>query len=218
MDVLSALSVRPDALIRSRNVPAVALSARLGQPNLYQFLRDAGIAHLASEHHYGLSLALGGGEVTMEETAALYAMLANGGNLASAASSADRSRKCRHANSCRSRRPLMTTAMLQQNPRPDDQAVRTSGNVHVAWKTGTSWGFRDAWTAGIFGHYVLVVWVGNFDSSSNPAFVGIQVRRAPVLPYLRRASLGRPEDDRSNPPAAAGRDTGSRLRRLRRSA
>jgi penicillin-binding protein 1C len=64
--------------------------------------------------------------------------------------------------------------MLQENPRPDDQTVRTRGNLHVAWKTGTSWGFRDAWTAGIFGHYVLVVWVGNFDSSSNPAFVGIQ--------------------------------------------
>jgi len=42
------------------------------------------------------------------------------------------------------------------------------------WKTGTSWGFRDAWTAGIFGSYVLVVWVGNFDGSSNPAFVGVQ--------------------------------------------
>ncbi|HWW79721.1 MAG TPA: penicillin-binding protein 1C, partial [Steroidobacteraceae bacterium] len=70
-----------EALIRSRNVPAVALSARLAQPNFYQFLRDAGIAHMASEHHYGLSLALGGGEVTMEETAALYAMLANGGML-----------------------------------------------------------------------------------------------------------------------------------------
>src|SRR5581483_6369080 len=70
-----------EALIRSRNVPAVALAARLAQPSLYQFLRDAGISHMASEQHYGLSLALGGGEVTMEETAALYAMLANGGML-----------------------------------------------------------------------------------------------------------------------------------------
>ncbi len=60
-------------------MPAVALSARLAQPSLYHFLRDAGIAHMASAQHYGLSLALGGGEVTMEETAALYAMLANGG-------------------------------------------------------------------------------------------------------------------------------------------
>jgi penicillin-binding protein 1C len=162
-----------EALVRSRNVPAVALSARLAQPNFYQFLRDAGIAHMASEHHYGLSLALGGGEVTMEETAALYAMLANGGML----------HPLRHRVADREtvgtqllseQAAFLTTAMLQENPRPDAQTVRTRGNLHVAWKTGTSWGFRDAWTAGIFGHYVLVIWVGNFDSTSNPAFVGIQ--------------------------------------------
>ena len=162
-----------EALVRSRNVPAVALSARLAQPSFYQFLRDAGIAHMSSEHHYGLALALGGGEVTMEETAALYAMLANGGML----------HPLRHRESDRAtvgtqlvseQAAFMSIAMLQENPRPDDQAVRNPGNVHVAWKTGTSWGFRDAWTAGIFGHYVLVVWVGNFDSTSNPAFVGIQ--------------------------------------------
>src|SRR5437764_15007133 len=50
----------------------------------------------------------------------------------------------------------------------DAQPVR----LPVYWKTGTSWAFRDAWTAGIFGPYVLVVWVGNFDGSGNPAFVG----------------------------------------------
>jgi penicillin-binding protein 1C len=43
----------------------------------------------------------------------------------------------------------------------------------VAWKTGTSWGFRDAWTAGVFGPYVLCVWVGDFSGASNPAFVGV---------------------------------------------
>jgi len=162
-----------EALIRSRNVPAVALSARLAQPSLYQFLRDAGISHLASEQHYGLSLALGGGEVTMEETAALYAMLANGGML----------HPLRHRQTDKAtlgtqmlseQAAFITTTMLQQNPRPETQAIRTPARVHVAWKTGTSWGFRDAWTAGIFGHYVLVVWVGNFDSTGNPAFVGVQ--------------------------------------------
>src|SRR5213079_12303 len=58
-----------DALIRSRNVPAVALFAQLSQPNFYQFLRSAGIGQMAPERHYGLALALGGGEVTMEEMA-----------------------------------------------------------------------------------------------------------------------------------------------------
>jgi penicillin-binding protein 1C len=162
-----------EALIRSRNVPAVALSARLAQPSLYQFLRDAGIAHMASERHYGLSLALGGGEVTMEETAALYAMLANGGVLYPLRHRlADRAAMGTRLLS--EQAAFMTTVMLEENPRPDDSSAPAQKKVPVAWKTGTSWGFRDAWTAGIFGHYVLVVWVGNFDGTSNPAFVGIQ--------------------------------------------
>lgn len=160
-----------EALIRSRNVPAIALSARLSQPDFYEFLRSAGISQLAPAHHYGLALALGGGEVTLEETATLYAMLANHGLL----------RPLRHldgdASSTGTRllseeASFMTMEMLEENPRPDDTDM--SRRSRVAWKTGTSWGFRDAWSAGIFGHYVLVVWVGNFDGSSNPAFVGAQ--------------------------------------------
>jgi penicillin-binding protein 1C len=168
-----------EALIRSRNVPAVALSSRLSQPSLYEFLRSAGISQLASERHYGLALALGGGEVTMEEAATLYAMIANHGLL----------RPLRHRNGeplaagtrlLSEEASFMTLDMLEQNPRPQDSDIPLSGRLPVAWKTGTSWGFRDAWTAGVFGHYVLVVWVGNFDGSSNPAFIGAQAA-APVF-------------------------------------
>jgi len=162
-----------EALIRSRNVPAVALSARLSQPSLYEFLRSAGISQMASERHYGLALALGGGEVTLEETATLYAMIANHGML----------RPLRHLAAepvnagtrlLSEEASFMTLDMLEQNPRPEDSDIQLAGRLPVAWKTGTSWGFRDAWSAGAFGHYVLVVWVGNFDGSSNPAFVGAQ--------------------------------------------
>jgi penicillin-binding protein 1C len=69
---------------------------------------------------------------------------------------------------------FMTLEMLRSAPRPDDAFAQRRSSVQVAWKTGTSWGFRDAWTAGVFGPYVLVVWVGNFDGSGNPAFVGVQ--------------------------------------------
>ena len=68
-----------DALIRSSNVPAVALAAKLSRPNLYDLLKAAGISQLASEEHYGLALALGGGELNMEELVQLYAMLGNYG-------------------------------------------------------------------------------------------------------------------------------------------
>jgi penicillin-binding protein 1C len=162
-----------EALVRSRNVPAVALSAQLANPNLYQFLRSAGISKMASERHYGLALALGGGEVTMAEAATLYAMLANRGELkplrffeAQTASTAARMLSEEAA--------FMTLDMLKSAPRPDDPFARKQDRVRAAWKTGTSWGFRDAWTAGVFGPYVLVVWIGNFDGQGNPAFVGVQ--------------------------------------------
>jgi penicillin-binding protein 1C len=168
-----------EALIRSRNIPAVALSAQLAQPGFYQFLRSAGISKMSSEQHYGLALALGGGEVTMEETAMLYAMLASGGVLRPLRYTVDEpvSAGVRLLSEAAS---FMTAEMLKENPRPDDSVVRPRGYLPVAWKTGTSWGFRDAWSAGIFGHYVLVVWVGNFDGSSNPAFVGLHTA-APLL-------------------------------------
>jgi penicillin-binding protein 1C len=162
-----------DALIRSRNIPAISVAAKLSQPNLYQFLQNAGIAKLAGERHYGLALALGGGEVTMEELAQLYALLANGGAL----------RPLRYVaedEAASERQPVrllsaaaafITLDMLSRNPRPDS---KRPANPKVAWKTGTSWGFRDAWTVGVAGRYVLAVWVGNFDGSGNPAFVGLQ--------------------------------------------
>ena len=162
------------ALIRSRNLPAVWVSSQLKQPNLYQFLQSAGIRAMKSESFYGLALSLGGGEVTMEELAALYAMLANDGVL----------RPLRTEQSARieggvrllsSEASFITLEMLRRNQRPDEDAgaipVRT--RWPVAWKTGTSWGFRDAWTAGVFGPYVLVVWIGDFEGQGNPAFMGI---------------------------------------------
>lgn len=66
-----------DALNFSRNIPAVYVASQLRQPTFYQFLSLSGIANLASENHYGLSLVLGGGEITAQELAKLYALLAN---------------------------------------------------------------------------------------------------------------------------------------------
>jgi penicillin-binding protein 1C len=181
-----------DALIASRNVPAVALSSRLAQPSLYQFLRSAGVSRMASEDHYGLALALGGGEVSMEELAALYAVLANDGNYAPVRYQPD-SEAPRPLRLLSSESTFMVRSILADNPRPDGLPNR---NPRVAWKTGTSWGFRDAWSVGLVGPYVLVVWVGNFDGSSNSAFVGAQVA-APlffrVVDALRETQRRMPE-------------------------
>ena len=161
-----------DALIRSRNVPAVWVASRLTQPTLYQFLKSAGVRGLKPESFYGLALPLGGGEITMEELAGLYTMLANEGTLLPQRTemSSPRGEGVRLISREAS---YITLDMLRHNPRPDeDGVVPVRAQWPIAWKTGTSWGFRDAWSAGVLGPYVLVVWIGNFDGHGNPAFIG----------------------------------------------
>lgn len=167
-----------DALIRSRNIPAVQVAARLASPNLYGFLKAAGIGRMASERHYGLALVLGGGEVTMQELARLYAMLANRGVMRPLRFRAD-APAAAGVRLLSDEASFMVMDMLRQNPRPDEgvlgqEALVGSRRLPVYWKTGTSWAFRDAWTAGVFGPYVLVVWSGHFDGSGNPALIGVE--------------------------------------------
>jgi penicillin-binding protein 1C len=161
-----------DALNRSRNIPAVWVAAQLHSPDLYQFLQEAGIGHLASEQHYGLALVLGGGEVSMQELASLYAMLVNRGELKRLRLNADDAQGG-GTRLISAEASFMVMDMLAKHIRPDETAGAQPVHAPVYWKTGTSWAFRDAWTAGSFGPYVLVVWVGNFDGSGNQAFVGV---------------------------------------------
>lgn len=162
-----------DALVQSRNVPAVTLASKLREHSLYDLLQNAGVSGLRAEGTYGLTIALGGVEVSPEDVARLYAMLANRGE-------------------CRPLRKTLSAAvepgtqllspeaaflvldMLKKNHIPSGRGAvsQTLESRPVAWKTGTSYSFRDAWTAGIFDHYALVVWVGNFDGKPNPALVG----------------------------------------------
>ncbi|MGH8029811.1 MAG: penicillin-binding protein 1C [Arenimonas sp.] len=191
-----------DALIRSRNIPAVWVSSQLQRPGFYDFLRQAGVSRLASEQHYGLALVLGGGEVSMAELARMYSMLGNDGRL--------RALRWRENDPADAGTPLLspeaafvTRDMLRHNPRPDSAGGDWGGGGSappVAWKTGTSWGFHDAWTAGEVGPYVLVVWLGNFDGRPNPALVGVEAA-APlffsIVDGLRAAGV-----DLTEPPAS----------------
>jgi penicillin-binding protein 1C len=168
-----------DALARSRNVPAVTLASELAHPNLYEFLRDADVRLPHPESYYGLSLPLGGAEVTMEDLVRLYATLANGGRFQSL-------RRFLHDPPAASQRMLspeasfLTLEMLGQVPRPGMTFTDSNQRAQVFWKTGTSHGFRDAWSVAVFDRYVLAVWVGNFDGRRNPAFVG-RTGAAPLL-------------------------------------
>lgn len=179
------------ALIRSRNIPAVWVASQLHQPSLYDFLREAGVSRMASEQHYGLALVLGGGEVTMQELGDLYAMLANRGMLQPLRLRAD-DPQIAGTRLLSDAASFMVMDMLRQNPRPDAAFGSERTQLPVAWKTGTSWAFHDAWTAGSFGPYVLVVWVGNFDGTANPAFVGVEAAAPLFLQIVDALRAERP--------------------------
>ena len=163
-----------DALNFSRNIPAVYVASQLHQPTFYQFLRLSGIANMSGENHYGLSLVLGGGEVTMQELAKLYALLANRGVLQPLRMQKSDPRQTVPVRLLSEEASFMTLDMLRQHRRPGDTLAQAPSSLPVYWKTGTSWGFRDAWSVGVFGPYVLVVWEGNFDSKGNNVFVGAE--------------------------------------------
>lgn len=161
-----------DALVLSRNIPAIYLANQLKNPTLYQLLEEAAVSNLKSESYYGLALSLGGAEISMQELTSLYAMLVNDGMWRPL-------RMRKDVDTVWGKRLLSKEAsflvldILTNTSRPRS-ASSTSLQSHlpVSWKTGTSSGYRDAWTIGAFGPYVLTVWIGNFDNKSNPAFIG----------------------------------------------
>lgn len=179
------------ALVQSRNVPAVDLNARLPGSNLYPLLVAAEIGGLRGPEHYGLTLALGSAEVTPVELAELYAALANRGMY----------RPARHALDAPPAPPRrllsaeaawLTLDCLRRAAPPDRARPGTPGQRYpMAWKTGTSFSHRDAWTAGLAGRFVLVVWVGDFAGRSNPAFSG----RSAALPLFMAIAEALPHSE-----------------------
>src|SRR5438309_2925887 len=168
-----------DALARSRNVPAVELASHVAHPTLYQFLNTADVHLPKPESFYGLALPLGGAEVSLQDLVRLYAALANNGELRPL-------RRIENDPVAKSRRILspeaafLTLELPGDVPPPEMNCADGTHSAPVYWKTGTSHGFRDAWSIAVFDHYVLGVWVGNFDGRANPAFVG-RTAAAPLL-------------------------------------
>ena len=164
--------VARDALIFSRNVPAINLLSQIGHDKFHDFLTRTGVSELRTADHYGLAMVLGGNELTMKELVSLYAMLANGGAMRPLRNNKD-AKEHHIGNRVLSREAsFLVLDMLRNNPRPDAIAIHSSANEQIAWKTGTSYAYRDAWSIGVFDHYVLAVWVGHFDGRSNSALVG----------------------------------------------
>jgi len=166
--------VAKDALIQSRNVPAVELQSLLKQQSFYDFLKNADVSGLKDEGFYGLALALGGGELTMMELVRLYSALANKGVLRTIRAGQNDAQLNEGKKLMSAEASFLVLDMLRNNPPPDTLDIDTGylQKNDVAWKTGTSWAFRDAWAVGVSGPYVLAVWIGNFNGKGNNAFVG----------------------------------------------
>jgi len=171
-----------DALIASRNVPAAALQAALDKPGLYGLLQTAGVQNLREESHYGLALALGGVELTMLDLLRLYAMLPNGGKLQPLRLLKTTEVVGTPPATLSPEACFLTLDILADNPPPQRTLLpgQSSDGPRIAWKTGTSHAFRDAWAIGISGPYVVAVWIGNFDGSGNRAFTG-RLAAGPLL-------------------------------------
>ncbi len=183
----SGLINATDALVQSRNIPAVELLQALKGNSFYDLLQKAGVPKLKPAMHYGLALALGGAEVTMQNLAELYAMLGNLGAFRQLRYFTEET-ESPAVSLLMPESAFLTVEMLKNNPATDRHALpylAKRDGYFVAWKTGTSFGFRDAWSAGIAGDYVFVAWLGNFDNTPNNALVGREMA-APLMFTLIR--------------------------------
>ncbi len=161
------------ALRLSRNIPAIYLASKINNPDLYDFLLKANVNLKETREHYGLSLVLGGAELSPTEIASLYAMLLNQGLYEDLNFLKENNKGNNKENSffsLLSKEASAVTLKMLENPL---YMLNVRGqNITLRLKTGTSNGFRDAWAVGTFGEYILLVWIGNFDNSSNPHFIG----------------------------------------------
>lgn len=164
-----------EALVRSRNIPAVDLSNRVKRDSFYQLLRHGGVPLTQPPSYYGLALALGGFGISPEQLAQLYAALADDGLPKPLVFSKEQKAKTTpgHALLSTPTRFLVLNMLRGSGALGIDDRY-SKNDPTVAWKTGTSHGFRDAWAAGVRGNQVLIVWLGNFNGQGNNALVAHQ--------------------------------------------
>lgn len=199
-----------EALQRSRNVPAVALMATLKRPSFYAFLQRGGIDLPHPASHYGLSLALGGAEVSLEELVRLYTILPNDGNLRQLVYSDEDPGPIVSHQILSPEAAFLTLSMIRDIPAPGmSRRHGISRDRPVYWKTGTSHGFRDAWAVAVFDRYVLGLWIGDFRGAGNASFVAREAT-APLL-FDMIGSLRAHQPDESG---YVAQPTGLNLRRI----
>lgn len=167
------------ALADSRNIPAIYLDRELKEYDLYDFMKDCDISGMKEKDHYGLSIVLGTCDVTMLELVELYGILANNG-IYSRANYIPNPKASGRKRMLSKESAFIVRKMLEENTPPFQHKPKDIMDVPVAYKTGTSIGFKDSWSVGIFDKYILAVWIGNFDGQGNNSFLG-RTMAAPLL-------------------------------------
>ncbi len=189
------------ALERSLNIPAVRMLRSYGTEKFNFLLKKLGMTTLNKpSDHYGLSIILGGAEGSMWDMAGMYASMARTlnhfSNFHAKYSAADihpltylpvkaknQATGAKENSSVLSAASIWCTfnAMEEVN-RPDMETnwKLFSSSQRIAWKTGTSFGFRDGWAVGVTPKYVVMVWVGNATGEGRPGLVGVATA-APVM-------------------------------------
>lgn len=184
-----------EALQKSLNVPAVDLLDRLGPARFAQALRAGGLRlRLPRGAEANLSLILGGAGTTLEELVGAYRALARGGVAGTPRLQPDAPRQERRMMS--EGAAYIVRDILEGGGRPD--RAFTEGTRRLAWKTGTSFGFRDAWAVGVTDQHTLGVWIGRPDGTPNPGTFGANAA-APLLHDLV-AALNEPAPGPRTPP------------------
>ncbi len=189
------------ALTSSLNVPFVHLLIDFGYEKFHHKLQKMGMVSLTQPaNHYGLSIILGGAETTLDELTSMYASMARSyqnfskrplkkgyspndyfPNRTEADAASPPESLEEFGNLAAPSLGFAFKAMQQLN-RPDQEAgwQQFKSTTHIAWKTGTSFGFRDAWAIGITDTHVVGVWLGNADGEGRPGLTGVQAA-APLL-------------------------------------
>ncbi|MCK9423647.1 MAG: penicillin-binding protein 1C [Bacteroidales bacterium] len=188
------------ALSRSLNIPAVKMLQTYGYAQFYALLRKIGMTTLVKPaDHYGLALILGGAEATLWDLAGIYASMARTLNhfsekITGYSKSDFHPPLLTELENAKTVHPRdrsswfdaasiwLTFEAMVEVARPDEelQWQSYSSSHKIAWKTGTSFGNRDAWSVGITPEYVVMVWVGNASGEGRPGLTGIGVA-APIL-------------------------------------
>jgi len=156
------------ALQQSLNIPAVRTLDKIGLDNFIQTLRRAGFRGISKQASgLGLSLALGGCGVRLEELVTLYAAFAHGGHLQPLRYLQSAEAGTSQQSICSPEAAWMISDILSGLERPDlpQHYAEKADLPQIAWKTGTSFGRRDAWAIGYNPRFTIGVWMGNMDGS-----------------------------------------------------